>query len=474
MLICLCITYTGAGQESAEDTVHVLKQEAWAELSAFGADISRTPFWLQTNQWGVVPVTGNAGGLTLGWKAGYRPGKSDWSYGIGIEGVGYAAKESKLWLPQAYAAVKYKELELSAGRRKELYGFAGEELGSGAYLFSGNALPIPRIQLGFTEYTPVPFTNRWLYVKGTYAEGWFEANRLFTSKLKLHHKSLYLRLGKPGRKLKLHAGFTHAVQWGGKTPFFAQDEQMPADLQAYWYVITGLKPNGRLRSGSQFDNSNRVGNHLASVDGALEWENDRINILAYRQNLVEDGSLFYLANIKDGLNGLRIRFKNTDASFFEVNTLLIELLHTKNQGESQVINASRGRDDYFNNAQVRDGWSYFWRTIGTPFITPSGTNLFPPTGAAFANNNRVTLGHLGASGKLGSTLWATRLSYSSNQGTFYASRPDTRQFSGILTFQRAFYILGGNTSIGLGVAVDRGGLYPATTGLRLSLRKDLL
>lgn len=460
--------------QDTDDTTQAVKTHStWAELAGYGSSKDRTAFWLQTNQWGIAPVTGNAAQLRLGWKASYRPVKSSWSYHFGVEGVGYASKESKLWLPEAYGAVQYKKLELSVGRRKELYGFLEEGLGSGAYLFSGNALPIPRIQLGFNEYVAVPFTNQWLYFKGHYADGLFESGRPATSKLKLHHKSAYLRLGKPGKKLKLHAGFTHGVQWGGKSPYLTDDDQMPSDLQAYWYVITGLKPNGRLKSGTQFDNSNRVGNHLASVDGALEWENDKVNVMVYRQNFVEDGSLFYLANVKDGLNGLKIKIKGDSEAFLTVNTIVAELLHTKNQGESQALSGTRGRDDYFNNAQVRDGWGYFRRTIGTPFITPSGTNKFPSTGDTFTNNNRVSMGHLGLGGRLANMLWTTRLSYSSNEGTFYVPRKEVRQFSGILSLQRGVYILGGETQVGLSVALDTGGLYPTTTGVRLSLRKGL-
>lgn len=449
----------------------------WTEISAFASTSDRTPFWLQTNVWGTVPVTGEAVSLSAGWEGKYYSDNKKWQLSSGLEGVGNLSKTKELLLPQMYVAFAFKNLELYAGRRKQFYDIGRTELGSGAYLFSSNAMPVPVIQLSVKDYVPVPFTGKWLHFKAAYADGWFEKGREITSELKLHNKSLYLRIGKPLSKLKFHAGFNHAVQWGGKSPYETKDGHMPKGSKNYWYVISGIKPDGRIVNGSVFDNTNRVGNHLASIDFAFEWNTDQVNIFLYRQQVVEDGSLYHLLGVKDGLTGLQIRSKRPAASFLTLKTFVAEYLYTKDQGGDIFTGTGmNGRDNYFNNSQVRDGWSYFGRTIGTPFITPDKSNLMPQEGGdSFTNNNRVGVLHLGLGGTLGDSEWTSKLSFSSNEGTYNNPFPEpVKQFSGLLSLRRNTDLLGQNTKIGLSLAIDDGQLYKPSAGLMLTVRKDFL
>jgi hypothetical protein len=451
---------------------------AWVELAAYGSTASRTPFWLHANQWGIVPITGQVGSLRAG-VVGRQPfsqnaeSKQNWTYVYGLEVVGNASKNSKFLLPQAYAGIAFKSLQLTVGRRKQYVGFNDHELGTGSYMWSGNAMPIPRIMLAFEKY--VPLIPNFFYFKGFYSDGLLENSRPVTSELKLHNKGLSIRIGKPTGMLKLYGGFNHAVQWGGKSPYFTTDGNMPRGADKYWYVVSGFKPGNKLADLSDFDRTNRIGNHVASIDAGIELDFPSVNIMLYRQALVEDGSLFYLNNVKDGLNGVTFTMKNTDAKTFSVEKLTLELLYTKSQGGSEAVdgNSIRGKDDYFNNAQVRDGWSYFGRGIGTPFITASAENNWPRYADFFTNNNRVWATHVGMKGKLSDATWTTKLSLSSNQGTYDQPLPDkTYQFSGLIALAKPVNLLGGST-IQAAVSVDQGKLFDNAVGLMLSIRKDL-
>jgi hypothetical protein len=465
-------------QENQADTISNDKPKAWVELAGYGSSAERTPFWLHANQWGIVPLSGNIASLRAGIEdkkvlSKNSLGRTKWSFSYGATLVGNASSHSKILFPQAYAGIAFKSFQLTVGRRQQYVGFNDHELGTGAYMWSGNALPVPRIQLGFENY--VPLVKNIIYFKGFYSDGVLDGKRPVTSDLKLHNKSLFVRLGRPSGIVNLHGGFNHAVQWGGKSPYFTTNGQMPHGIDKYWYVVSGFKPQGRLSDVSSFDNTNRIGNHVASIDLGLELNFKRIHMFFYRQSVVEDGSLFYLNNVMDGLNGATFTFKNTGAKTFTLERLTLELLYTKSQGGSvtEDNNSIRGKDDYFNNAQVRDGWQYYGRGIGTPFITPQSENNWPRYADFFTNNNRVWVTHMGAKGKLTSATWATKLSLSSNQGTYDQPLPGKiYQFSGILSLEQPVNWLGGSVVKGA-VSVDRGKLFDNAVGAMLSIRKDL-
>ena len=479
--------------QTPTDSAQVEKSYAWVGLSSLFSG-SKTPFWLQTNQYGTVPRSGSAltvrGGGAKIWYLGQRDSISEWrrqhtasgvsprwQTELGAEVVANLGNIPQLLLPQVYGAIRYGNWELFAGRRKQWFGLADSTLGTGSYVWSGNALPIPRIQFGLTRFTTVPLTNGWFSVLGTYSDGWFENSRPVTSELKLHQKQLYGRLGKPGGKLKLYAGFNHQVQWGGKSPYETVNGQMPKGLKNYISVIFGRRKV--YGPALNFDSTNRVGNHLGTIDLAFEVDGQNANWFFYRQNIYEDGSLYYLTSIADGLNGVRIRRKNVNEdNVLSVREVVFEGLYTKSQGGPSFIidqDKKRGKDNYFNNAQVRDGWSYYDRTIGTPFIPPTSETMwkYPNYADSFTSNNRVWVLHLGLQGELLRRIqWMSKLSYSSNIGVYDLPFPGTVfQFSGQFALQARTAWLGGMTIKG-SLASDYGALYPNATGVMFSLKKE--
>src|SRR5690606_26110740 len=94
----------------------------------------------------------------------------DWGYGVtggavvsedGIKGV----------LPVAYLKAKIWEIEIAAGRVRQLTGLTGDSsLTSGSYSLSGNALPVPGFHIAVPEFRPLRFTKGWVALKGGYSE----------------------------------------------------------------------------------------------------------------------------------------------------------------------------------------------------------------------------------------------------------------------------------------------------------------
>ena len=466
------------------------------ELGSYLPFRGEIPFWQRANQYGIVPGAESersepVATLRGGLRADYYGAPTtkldslrainrrvDWGWGIDLVlNSTNLNQKLTLLLPEAYAKVKYRGLEVYAGRRREIIGLVDSTVSSGSYIWSGNALPPLKIQFGTAGWRPL---GKLLAINAFYAQGWFEYDRFVKGSM-LHQKALYMRLGKANWKIKLYGGMNHQVQWGGNNETlpgqFIRNSQLPAGFRDYVDLVLGNSLANRTVDTtiySPFDAGNRIGNHLGTIDLGMEVQASGFNFSLYRQSIYEDGSLFYLINITDGLNGLKIQNKRPGRNRLRLDKVVLEFLDTRSQGGSTFIDNdpnSRGRDNYFNHGQYRDGWATSGRTIGTPFIPPA-TDLpsnFP--GAFFTNNNRVKVYHVGLSGQLGNQIGFTgKFSYSQNLGTY--DLPYTaNQFSGFMGVTSQLRWLGGSV-LSTTFAYDKGDLYPDNLGLFVSLKKQ--
>jgi hypothetical protein len=456
------------------------------EAGGMGAS-DHTPFWLRANQYGTVPLQAPAIRLNAGIYSDYRKADSvqarrfaDWGYGVNVIGNGGATNQ--VLLPEAYVKGRLGAFELYAGRRRELVGLVDTLLSTGAYAWSGNALPIPKVQIGLPNFTPIPFTKGVLSLMGAFAHGWFEnENRLIKGSY-LHQKYAYGRLGKPGWPFRLYAGFNHNVIWAGSAApgvlnaNVAVNGQLPSSIQYFPAVVFGTRGTSQDQVVTSFED-NRIGNHLGSIDLAADVNIGSWNAFIYRQFVYDDGSLFYGTNLDDGLNGLRLKNRKqpTGAAFF-LRQITLEYLFTGSQGGDVFVisdNKRRGRDNYFNHSQFVDGWTYFGHTIGTPFLTPQLEVRpdLPNYGVGIANN-RVSAYHVGLSALLLNKVdISARLSISQNAGTYPRPYiPIAQQLSGIFTASLPLNWLGG-VSLNGSVALDSGELLPKSVGGYLGIRK---
>lgn len=442
-----------------------------------------TPFWLRSNQYGIVPLSSPI--LTFRGSAHkeYDSTKTDnqkvkkFGYGYGFWSIANVGRQSGLLLPEAYLKVRYGAFEFYGGRRREIMGLVDTALTSGSYIWSGNALPMPKLQISIPNYTSI-IGHGLISVKGTYAHGWFNNDRPITKHVKLHQKSFYARLGKNNWKIRMYAGFNHNVQWGGESPFYSIDGKLPDGFKNYLFAVTGKR--GAIQNtpeNSDFD-ANRVGNHLGTVDIGMDIKFTNADLFLYRQNIYEDGSLFYLNNINDGLNGIRIRFKNVQF----IKRIGFEYLNTTSQGGNTFAfldgepNELRGTDNYFNNGQFADGWTYKNNIIGTPFIQNSYLNfkITESNKVFFIENNRIKLLNFSVVGTFTKDLSFNFFSsFSTNNGTYhYPTNKSLKQISTLLSISKSNFYLE-NTVIHLSLAFDAGSLYTNSFGSCIRFIKQL-
>jgi hypothetical protein len=450
----------------------------------------QTPFWLRTNQYGVVPLKSPFFTLRAGLHRDYntktdttQSQKTTFDWGVGVSSsLNLSPSTSQLLWPEVYAKIKLGQFEIYGGRRRELIGLGDSTLSSGFMAWSGNALPFPKIQFQTIDFFPLKFIKSILSFKASYAHGWFTAP--YITGTYLHQKTLYLRLGKPHWSFRFYAGLNHQVQWGGKADYLvgspvAENGQLPATFRDYISLIMGRYPedysNNRYNS---FDGANRIGNHLGSYDFALEWRKTQQTLLFYHQHPYEDASGLAFQNFPDGLTGISwLRSLDLSSQSLVLHKLVLEYLSTTNQsGEVyNTLSQYQGSDSYFNHGQYKEGWSYFNHTIGTPFIAPrttlqtdiqllSNSNFFP--------NNRVKMGYLGIEWLvLKQTIFQSRASFSRNYG-YFGSSPVTpvNQFSCLFSVQTQPSRWHG-LMISTSLAFDQGSLFPSVWGSYVSLKK---
>ncbi|GAB3747479.1 capsule assembly Wzi family protein [Spirosoma pomorum] len=486
----IAITHIIDGQ-SVPDTI-TARQTIFAEISGLGSSVTQTPFWFRSRQYGIIPLTSPAGivqtGITRQFGDYRNPQKAHVK--VGFESVANFGSNSRLILPVAYASLLLGKFELYAGRRREVFGLVDTLLTSGSYAWSGNALPIYKIQLGTRGYVPIGFTKGVIAINGLYAHGWFNNTDSIKNSF-LHQKALFARISLFKNKVRLYGGVTHYAQWGGYSNASSNsvttvNGKIPNSLQTYRDIVLVRQPSGDSTLNSAFDLSNQAGNHLGSIDVALELDKVESNWYLYYQHPFEDKSGVAFQNMPDGLYGIRWKNK-AKKEYFHVEQITVEFLTTLNQSGFDFYIGSRlynGADDYFNNYQFVDGWTHNKLVIGTPFFTkrvdtrPELRNLkggFEGVRPLTISNNRIQLGHFGIlSAWNNGSQFRTLISFSRNQGRPITKDPRTPlyQLSCMSELMLPVKFLHGS-EIRFIVAIDRGQLLPENMGGWISFRKTI-
>ncbi|MBD2753862.1 capsule assembly Wzi family protein [Spirosoma validum] len=482
VLFILCVHATAIGQQRS-----VIQGEL--EVGSVFSSASTAPFWLRTNQYGIVPIQAPSGIFQAAiWKTYRTPDsvhsrKFDWGFRLNPVLTYDRADKAQLLLPEANLSVRFKSIELYVGRRRTVTGLGDTTLSSGFYASSGNALPIPKIQIGTIGYAPLHFTKDFVAINAAFAHGWF--NVPYIQGVRWHQKHLYVRLGKPASALKFYAGVNHQVQWAGHADYLKDRPDvgdgsgyLPSDWSFYKYVVFSYTPKDwELIPGYTAFDSYRVGNSVGSIDFGVELNTKGSHLLAYYQHTYEDVSGLVFLNMPDGLWGISYSPKPVRSSSFRVSRLTLEYLTTKSQsGSSFYIPGStyQGVDNYYNHSQYNEGWSYFGRTMGTPFIAPRQD--FDPSynlpGGQFFINNRVNMWYVGLQATYRKALFTLRTSYSRNYGTYNDPfKTDVPQFSSLLAAQIPMFRLT-NTYLVAKFALDNGGLYTKASGGYIGFKKN--
>jgi len=459
-------------------TVGVFGQENYitseVQLSGSYVTSGNIPFWLRSNQNGDFPGGGISSGISGIIRKDYgkdHPGCFDWS--ACVEGRINLGQHFDIKLIQGNARAKLSVFELSAGRSRELTGLCDTLLSSGSFSISGNALGIPKLELSMPEFYILPFFDGLLAFKGNFSHGWLgktdlrnlDWNELFLDSF-FHQKSLYGRLGRNTSKVRFYGGMNHQVFWGSEKDIYERGFNL-SKLETFAYVLIGKN------YGTDEIPTSKVGNHLGSYDIGFEYDFPTIRLFAYRQNFYDFGKVINPQNYKDGLSGLKIFNKQYIGRGIHLKSILFEFLNTRNvsgvRGDSEI-------QDYYNNYQYVNGWSYKGIGLGTPFISQKNlTREGLASDDNFFINNRVNVYHVGSEGSFLGLDYIVKMSYSRNFGTYktsevYNTFNEIGQFSGIIKLRRD---LRNGVNIWCLTAFDYGKLYDNSAGLVMGISKEL-
>lgn len=419
------------------------------------------PFWLHNNRYGKIASSPTSALIFAGIEKEFENTHQLFDYGFKADMLLRSDKVKKeVYIHEIYAKARIFVFNFTAGSREQIFGNQDSTLSSGGLLFSKNVLPMPEIAVGIERFTPVPFTYGYLELKGGLRHGWF-IDDIYTKVILLHHKYGYVRLG---GKLPVHVeyGIDHVAQWGGTDPVTGP---LPHGLKNFTRIFMA-KSGGK--DASLSDQINVLGNHLISQGFKLEADVAGIKVNGYWQNISEDRPIKFIGankiNKPDGLWGISIK-SNT---FPYVKGVLYELLNTTDQSgpyhdKDGLIYG--GTDGYFGGAYPV-GWSYYSRTIGTPFIT---SPLYNENGALSTTNNRVRLHHFGIEGNIEGFEYRALASFSRNYGT-YGSPVNIPNNSFLLEVNKHIPLLTG-FDVSCSVGGDFGEFYGNSMGVLFSIRK---
>jgi hypothetical protein len=422
------------------------QQNFTAELGTILSSSSETPFWLQSNQFGMY----SANGSQAYSRFQYQQRLNDISFfnlEFGGDLLARAGSDPSLFLNRGYVKVDAFGFELAAGRFFNTSPTHNEEIGMGSLGVSRNASPIPQIRLGSLDWLKVPFTGEFVEIKGHISHGWLGNNR-FTDNVLLHEKTGHIRLG-GSLPLNVYGGIAHYALWGGENHPDVGD--IPTRLSDFADVFLA---RGGDESTPGLDQAFILGDHKGAIDFGFYLDVNDVSATVYRQFPLETKDNLKLKSPQDALTGISIQF--SENSQLPITQFVYEYLYTKyqdgprrpnilNDGFNCVENPGvcrddyRGNENYYNHELYRTGWAYQLRSIGNPLFTTNNTN----TGFL---NNRIVGHHVGIQSQIGSALFTAKGTYSRNYGIRCDNRhPDLgeRELFGIQC-QNRVETVGGN------------------------------
>lgn len=463
-----------------KDSTKVSNSFIYGEVIASIATGTSTPFWIKSNQYGTIPNTSSNGLIKAGTHIHLN---KKWQ--LNAEGIVNTLAPSSSQLSIANVIFQNKYIDFYVGRRKEVFGICDTLGGSGSFIWSGNALPLPKVQVGTNGFVSPKFLGGKIAFQATLAHGWFGKGQ-FASNYYLHQKSLLLRIGRAQGRFALYGGFFHFAQWGGEAPLLIglnrtqPDGSLPKSFRDFGYVFIA-KNTPKTPNISSYDSVNRIGNHLGVLNIVLHWQTNKQNVLLYYQRPAETEAVFKY-NFPDGQYGISWTNKSK-AKGLKFEQISIEYLSTLRQNLRFTNQWGYLNDDYFNNSQYMDGWTYKNQILGTPFMSlrnDTQVRWFDVKGKYSDRNYQQVNGNSFIVYYLG-----LRVSYhNKNLFHFKASHTQQHLFQNTdgsyqqLIHQTSIYVdyqrqLRSSATMKVRIAKDSGDWLPNTTGIYLSFFKRI-
>lgn len=462
-----------------------VKTQVGTSLSTSG----RMAYLLKSNQYGVVPKSSQIGFLSVSISNNSdslerRDGSlRNWGFSYGVEAHTNVGKINELLLPQAYVKGRYRWVEIYVGRKRDYLGLADTSGTWGSYIWSGNALPIPKVQFYTPNYFPI-IGKGFISGKVGFSHGWF-GTQAHTENYFLHQKWVYLKIGRDSQKVNLIGGLNQNAQWGGYSEYLKDDQlyssngHFASDLFAYLNVVLPLKvwkrPDHRY---SPAEMDYRFGNHLGSLDFGVDVKTDEGTISFYRQTPWEDGQAKEVFFSWDG--NYTLMFKRNDRAIIEKVSL--ELLTTDRQGNktSKLADMLGIKErhpteiqNYLNHGQYLEGWSYENKGLGSVAVM-SHDDLLAENKVKdfvrFTRDNKVFAPAFSVMGSHKQFAFSLHSGFISSMGTEMNRRvPRLYQSSTRISLGAPLGRLGMTGQVDVGI--DHGTLYGNQTSIRMLISK---
>ena len=392
-----------------------------AEVLGVASSGSYAPFWLQSNHHGNISAAPYSGNISAGI---YKPATQaqrwyDYDFAIQLTGrvqssipTSFApyAKTLTGYFNQLYAHLRLYFIDITAGIKPIVYESIDPQLSSGSMIFSGNSQPLPRITIGIDNYVPFPGLYGYMELKGGITHAWMPDN-VYIQGCNLHHKFVGFRFG-GDLPVNISYEFHHAAEWGGISPVFGD---VGSDFQSFLNVFTA-QSGGTMAN----DQMNAQGNHVGSQQLALTAKGKGWNVTAYWQNFFEDNFAFLGLgqNLPDGIWGISVQ----QTRWPWIEGLTYEYVNTTDQSgpwHDRDGLCYGANDKYYQNSVFRNGWNYFYRSMGTPFIT---SPFYNTDGTTYTLNSRARVHHLGIRGDIHDFKYRALCSYVRNFGNDNTSK----------------------------------------------------
>lgn len=473
--------------------------------SSFSKD--KTPLWLNANKHGLSSLD-EFNGYVRG--AVIRPLSTDsarrWAIGYGVDVAVPVNYTSNVVVQQAFAEARWLHGVLSVGAKEYPMELKSQTLSSGSQTLGINARPVPQVRIALPEYWTIPWTKRWLHLKGHIAYGMMTDDSWqhdFTNKRQkyadhvlYHSKAGYLKIGNEDSffPLSLELGLEMACEFGGK-PYrldgHGNMQRIPTGtgVKDFWNAFI---PGGSDATDGVY--TNRAGNQLGSWVARLNFDTDLWRFSVYADHFFEDHSQMFLLDyngygegeqwntwqkrryfmysLKDMMLGAEFDMKYGTW----LRNLVFEYIYTKyqsgpyNHDRTQNIGDHiAGMDDYYNHS-IYTGWQHWGQVIGNPLYR---SPIYNTDNSIDVRNNRFYAVHLGVEGSPTERLdYRVLTTYQKGWGTY--NNPFTKAYKNFSFLVEAKYKFNHDWTVKGGYAMDFGSekMYGHNAGFQLTVTKS--
>ncbi|MGB0778416.1 MAG: hypothetical protein ACPGR7_10345 [Flavobacteriaceae bacterium] len=431
------------------------------ELSSAFSTSDSLSFWQTSEQYGGIPDQ-NYGmvKIDLGKEFKYQ---SKWDWGFGAEGSAYTGMNQKAFMNQYFVKGRYKGWILQVGAENIEEKYNGLSSSNGNIVFSTNARALPGIMLRTDDFLQVFKNSPNFEAKAWYGEFLLNDPRS-TEGARLHQAGFELKFAAK-QKTSFVIGMHDYAQWGGVSPRYGD---MNYGVEEYLRMVMML-PGGS--EASESDQLNVSGNHVGQYSLRIEHKGDKLNWTGYISHIFEDGSGMGFQNWPDNLYGVYVNFKKSEAI---VESLNYEITYTGNMSGSYDGENGGGRDNYFNNGAYFSGWSYYGKSIGTPYMLFDIDENGESQGVKYGYN-RLFATNIGLNGTMFNKLpYQFKGSYVNYLG-WIGDEFEVRPYNLSLLFETNLnnILIVDHLNLSLGLSSDLGTVYKSNFGGYFKLRYKL-